>query len=168
MAALFARNSSLVAAIRVASSSIGLPAAAVGLEPAVRTAPDGVHAVDVGAAAALADHLLISWPHHVTIDDEAGQRGDVPGMAEFRGWLVRHARRHYTGLHGASLVLLQNRHNTSAMYESASAACYSPVSRPDIKSRLPRLFHADTWHRTGHGVCSSSTMSRTWLSGSRS
>src|SRR5678810_925792 len=126
MAAWFARNSSLVAAIRVASSSIGLPAAAVGLEPAVRAAPDGVHAVDVGAATALADHTLISWSHHRAIDDEAGQRGDGAGMAEFRGRLVRHSAGIIPGCTELHSNLLQNRHNPSAMYEYASVACYSP------------------------------------------
>src|SRR4030095_14144951 len=39
-------------------------------------------------------------------------------------------------------ILLQNRHNASTVYESASAACYSPVSRTDTELERPRLFHA--------------------------
>src|SRR6187551_603781 len=52
-------------------------------------------------------------------------------MAEFRGRLVRHTRRHYTACTELHSIVLQNRHNPPAMYESASVACYSPVSRPD-------------------------------------
>jgi len=37
----------------------GLPTAAVGLVAAVGAAPHGVHAIDVGAAAALADYSVL-------------------------------------------------------------------------------------------------------------
>ena len=70
------------------------PPAAIGLEAARRTAPDGVHAVHLGGAAALADHLFRRRRGRLDFDGRDG-----PGRSVRRGRRIRHARALHSQAH---------------------------------------------------------------------